>query len=251
MKKNLFPVTLKFVVKPHSEYIEELEKYTGLIIEYYNTMPWSSESYGMSIAMSVRMACSYINFASRTYDLGGSPFTEQDEFGLTFQRVNYIGENTVYGGYVEDWTLEQEIDYEIANGGGKGVVVSAAQPYRYGGWSIFHGNYQNAAQPVTHVGSSCEFVELSASDSSSGSENTWDFGWMGAIFTGNCLPVSTRSKDMVMWFYDLAYDTGVWQYEMNTEGVPDDRLFTPGSRGVRKISNEYKYAPWARYPDLL
>jgi hypothetical protein len=245
-EKTLFPVTDKFVIGQ-----DALEQYTGLIYEFYNTMPWGSESYGMSTHMWFRMACAYINFASITYDLGGGfIFTEEDTFGLTFQLVNAIGENTLYGGPLDGMNWDDREAYIRARRGGYGAAVSASTPYRYGSYSA-GGFTPDAIQPNTYVGTECEFVSLEGSGETSGSGETWEFGWMGAIFTGNCIYPSERSRDMVMWFYDLAYDTGVWQYEMDTVGIPNDALFLPGQTGWRKISNHYKYAPWERYPHLM
>jgi len=251
-QKALFPVTSKYVIKRHSDAVhEELEQYTGLIYEFYNMMPWVSESYGRSTSMWIRMACSFINFSSVSYNFGGGySHTEQDEFGLTFARVNCEGENSVHGGDKSGWTLEQIHNYEKAHGGGKGVVISAGSPYRYGGWTAWDGEFQNANQPVTSVGSECTFVSLSSSDSTSGSDSTSEFGWLGGIFRGDCISTSDRERDMVMWFYDLAYDTGYWQYELDTEGIPSNTLFAPGQVGWCTISNEYKYAPWERYQHL-
>ena len=250
MKKTLFPVTDKFVIKKHQDAHDVLENYTGLISEYYNMMPWSSESYGMSTSMWFRMACSYINFTSVTYDYGdGFTYTDEDTFGLTFQLVNWEGENTLYGGPLTGMSWEEREAYIRSRRGGHGAAVSAFTPFQYGSYSA-SGFTPDAIQPSTFTGTACNFVSLSGSGATSGAGNTWEFGWMGSIFTGNRLHQSQRSRDMVMWFYDLAYDTGYWNYDLNTEGIPDDGLFLPGQRGWRRISNHYKYAPWARYPHL-
>nr|AXS01382.1 hypothetical protein [uncultured bacterium] len=246
----LYPVTHKFVVKRHEE-VDEMEQYTGLIYEYYNSMPWGSDSYGRYTAASMRMACSYINFTSVTYDFGGGfSYTEEDSFGLTFQLVNQYGENSLYGGPLSGMGWSELEAYSSARRGGYGAVISASEPYQYGSYGS-SGFIPDAYQPSTYTGSGCNYVSLSGGGSASGANNTWEFGFLGCVFTGNLMYIGDRAKDMVMWFYDLAYDIGGYHYELDTTGIPNDAVFLPGQSGMRKISNHYKYAPWERYPHLV
>jgi hypothetical protein len=252
VKRNgiCYPVSEAYIVKEEAEWVDEFE---GTIMEYYNTLPFSySESYGMSQTMSVRFTFSYINFASHSYDImPGWTITDEDSFGLSFQFVNSEGENSLHGGRWNSATYDERRAYMQAHGGGKGVVISASTPYQLG-WYSAEGFAPDANQPVNYTGNDCKTVmSLSNKHTLSAPIGTDEYCYMGACFVGERIHVNNRSKDMVCWIYDMAYDTGVWQYEYAPfGGAANDALFTPGQSGSRRISNKWKYAPWERYPHL-
>jgi hypothetical protein len=249
-----YPISSAYVVKEVGGWVDSFE---GTIMEYYNALPFNySEAYGMSRTMSVSFTFSYINFSSYSYEImPGWIWEEEDAFGLAFQFVNEEGENSLYGGRWDDYKPYGHPDleaYEQANGGGKGVVITAGTPYQFG-WYRADGFTPDANQPVNYNASDCRaVVNLSNSHTLSAPIGRDEFCYMGACFVGERIPIEHRSKDMVCWIYEMEYDTGVWQYKFDPyDGTPaNDTLFLPGQSGSRRISNKWKRAPWDRYPNL-
>ena len=258
-RRTLYPITNKIVVQRDTT----LDKYDGDILECYNIFPWGwTDMPPIASSMSISMALAFINFE------GASARYRQDSFGAVFQRLNVEGENSVHR---PDLSFNEWRAYDLANGGGLGAVVSASTPYRFG-WHSAEGFTPNMNQPQTFVGTSSNIIELSSSDSLSGAQSVNEFGWMALIFTPDFFhirPPSARSKDMVMWCYNLEYayshfgNTGAWgtfppfdfEWSMSPETMPNvpinNNVFLPGQQGRRFISNDFKYAPWERYSHLL
>ncbi len=222
-----------------------LDDFKGEIMEFYNSLPWGNNT-GSSFpykSASVHLACSYMNFYKH-HDYF------QDAFGITFHRLSYNGAWV----WPDDWSLSQAVEYEVANGGYSGVLVSAGgKKYQTGIRNPDTGEYEYMPykrQPKQFVGTNCKFIELSSNDSTSGSTNLDEYGWFAIYREDLPLPSNYRQKDMVFWLYDLSYTLDGVEFSFQ-QGASSDNTFSPGQTGVRKISNSYKYAPWERYPDLI
>ena len=151
---------------------------------------------------------------------------------------------------------------------------------------IPYGNPQR--MPVAHTApNSNGIVRLTDTISTDAVPGTFGF-YYEMIQRNNIFP-SDRSKDMVLWIYQCdiegghnieTINTGIfdpsylndwnaaenrfdfkireyppnplnWAWFMGTTYHIDDDISTPGSTAIRLISNQYKYAPWERYPHLL
>jgi hypothetical protein len=234
---RLFPVTHSFVVKRGEGSGEDdlLDDFQGEILECYNA--WSighPRRLGIGPSIGTIGTCSYemtyavINLEHRVVNFGFGPEYYGDGFGPVFQRV--------VGG--EGWW-------------------EAAPPYSGIGWAIstmpaFH-HIPDSPQLIFRTMQSV--TSLSVTISGGTVMRVGGFGWWPDW-------IGQRNKDKVFWLYKYRETTpgGIFEFDpallspsVNTTwGVPSsDELFQPGQSGFRLISNQWKYAPWERYPHLL
>ncbi|MDR1559211.1 MAG: hypothetical protein LBS84_05840 [Clostridiales bacterium] len=265
---GLYPITHKFIVRTDTG--EWLDKFQGSILECYNTLPWRSDSYFVDGRIwgtrYYKFICAYRNFAKYTWILEDPPnepfeWTEGDAFGICDQLVNIEGENSGNGAtWEEEW----------AEMGGYGIMVSG-----YGeGWV-----QGSKVQPITKVGvNSPGVIAMETSGYAPGRDNGAVLGFMWDLSIGECLPVEVREKDMAFWLYLVDIHGGMAGSEWDMEGnildprpannlyidpgayydpnnpysqiIWDDGLFSAGEEGRRMISNQFKRAPWERYPHI-
>jgi hypothetical protein len=265
---GIYPITNKFVVRTDTG--DWLESFQGSILECYNTLPWESDSAFVDGRIwgtrYYKIICAYRNFQSYTYAFPEDPswiWTEADSFGICDQLVNVESENSNGG---EGITWEEE----WAAMGGYGIMASAY-------WdSWVQGSY---VQPISKIGSNSPgVITMESSGYSPGKDIAPHLGFMWDLSIGDCLPLEWRTKDMVFWLYlvdmhggmaggdwdmdgnildprpaiSLYIDPGTY-YDPNnpySHIIFNDGLFAPGDQGYRMISNQFKNAPWERYPNL-
>jgi hypothetical protein len=265
---GFFPIMNKFVVRTDTS--DWLDSFHGSILECYNTLPWGSDS--MFVGGRIwgtryyKMIVAYRNLqlTSVEVDPGPPPFyyTEADTFGLMSQLTTIEGENTNGG---PGSTPEEE----FGAAGGYGVMVSSY-------WDVWvQGTY---SQPISRVESNSPgVITMETTGYAPGVDIHPHLGFLWDLAIGEAIAREYRDRDMVFWLYlvdmhgglqgdfdgyynliesypaaSLYIDPGEYYPPMAEHMgiIMDDGLFKPGSTGYRLISNQFKNAPWERYPNL-
>ena len=253
----LYPITHNFIVKEVEQEADWLDDFDGAILECYNCFGWGTEgittvmgshNIASSVSMSVTFAVNNLNYKFEPWSIGGSTYYDLygDSVGWEFAGYTWTGPDDA-----SDFDRYTEIT---------GFIIGGMEPF------------QGVADRRSHFGGgNNQIVTLSASTPGSGRAYHVVERWN---------PSLPRTKDMVFWLYDFSFKSNVYHdsyygdtmtmylrvppngfpYERVSEYKFDaasstfpksDALFLPGQQGRRIISNDYKYAPWERYPHLM
>jgi len=265
----LYPINEAYIVKEEPEWVDQFE---GKILECYNTFYWGlplvrqmGSHYIGSTSGHATFATLNVSYYLEAYDIFGdgqyiSYDLYGDSFGWMWRAYNSDESSGNYPDYYQTTGL-------IIGGINPRDIVAPNQVSQYDGNPGKEIITKTFVNPTGKAGS--DMIEQI--------DSYW-FPWNWSS--------RPRPKDMVCWIYDFSFqtvphhddyygDSGllamrdqsnwgswnyIWQGTFNAETARDnnnniiphsDATFLPGQSGMRIISNDWKYAPWERYPHLI